>query len=124
MARVMEAKLRSLGKFRHSGIEVPRESSAREDAVEIGKRLCCGEERTVQRLQAFRELEQDAQNFRAFLFPELHELVVGLDRFERLDKPGLARSAGAVNNSGNAAATFGAQGDHQAFVAPGDVVFA
>jgi len=51
-------------------------------------------------------------------------LIVGLDRFEGLDKRRLARTARAMNNPLNAAAVFRSHGNHKTIIPQRDVVLA
>jgi hypothetical protein len=67
---------------------------------------------------------QDARNFRGLFLGELHELVIALERFERLDKHGLSRGAGPMHDPRDATAVRGAHGDHVTVVAQRDVVLA
>jgi len=61
-------------------------------------------------------------DFGLFLFKESDELVVLLDGFEGLDEDGLAGRAGAVDDAGDAAFEFGADGDDKTVAADGDDV--
>ena len=45
------------------------------------------------------QLLENARDFRRFFFAELHEAIVELDRFERLDENRLARGARGMNDA-------------------------
>src|ERR1700688_1047610 len=111
------------GEFRPGGVKIAREAPSREDAIELRNRLRGGEQRPANIPQALRQLAKDAQDLRGLIFRELHQLVVALDSFQRLEKNGLSRPAGAVHDSRNTATIFRAHWDHEAVVAQGDVVF-
>ena len=70
------------------------------------------------------EVGQDAGDFGQLFFAQLHQAVVEVDRFQRLDEHGLARAARSVDDAGNGAALGSADRNHESFVAQGDVVFA
>ena len=61
-------------------------------------------ERAAIGAQAIREFRQNARNFNGLIFAKLHEAIIQVDRFERLDENGLARGARSVNHAGNALA--------------------
>ncbi len=62
-------------------------------------------------------------DFGLFFFEEADEFVVLLDGFERLDVDGLARRTGAVDNAGDAALEFAANGNDEPVATDGDEVF-
>ena len=69
------------------------------------------------------EGDEDAMDLGLLFFDEADEFVVLLDGFERLDVDGLAGGAGAVDDAGDAALEFAADGNDEAVAANGDEVF-
>ncbi len=124
MARGFQTQLTRFREFGHGGVEVLCEAGAGEDAVECGDGVGGSDQRLAEEPQAFRQLAEDADDFGGFVFGKLNQLIVGLDRFERLEEYGLAGGAGAVHYAGNGTAMLGAHRNHEAVVAEGDVVFA
>ena len=74
--------------------------------------------------QPLGQLFEDARDFGCFVFGELHELVVELNRFERLDENRLAGRARGVHDALHLPPLRRAHGDDEAVVAQRDVVFA
>ena len=69
------------------------------------------------------ERDEDAMDFGLLVFDEADEFVVLLDGFEGLDVDGLAGGTGAVNDAGDTALEFAADGNDEAVAANGDEVF-
>ena len=63
------------------------------------RRLRAGRDRRA----AFREFRENARDFGGFIFAKLHEAIIQVDGFERLDENSLARGARSVNHAGNPA---------------------
>src|SRR5262249_18516341 len=120
----LEAQIGTFGELWYGCIEVTREASSGEDAVEIGNSSRGSEERFAQRLQPLSEFAQNTQDFGGFIFGQLHELVVGFDGLERFEKNGLPRAACAMHNAGHTAAVLGTYRDHEPIVAQSDIVLA
>ncbi len=72
----------------------------------------------------FGQLSEDARDFRGFILGELHEPVVELDGFKRLDENRLARGAGGVHDALHLPPFGRAHRNDEAIVAQRDVVFA
>src|SRR6266702_3564826 len=64
--------------------------------------------------------KEDALDFALLFFEEADEFVVLLDGFERLDKDGLARGTGSVNDTLDAALLLGFDGDDETVATDGD----
>ena len=124
MAREFQTQLTRFREFGHGGVEILCEAGAGEDTVECGDGVGGGYQRLAEEPQAFRQLAENADDLGGFVFGKLHELVVGLDGFKRLEEYGLAGGAGAVHHAGDGAAMLGAHRNHETVVAEGDVVFA
>ncbi len=113
------------GEFRHHAIEFPRESRARENRIEMRDRSRpppqaaprSARSRSVSsaRMRAISAASSSAQ---------LHQPVIEIDRFERLDENGLPRGARAVHHAGHRAPVRRAHRNHEAVVAQRDVVLA
>ena len=69
------------------------------------------------------ERDEDAVNFGLLFFDEADQFVVLLDGFERLNVDGLTGGTGAVDDAGDAALEFAADGNDEAVAADGDEVF-
>src|SRR5262249_45726140 len=123
-ARILKAKFRRVGEFGKAGVEIAGEAAAGEEAVEFSDGCGSGFEGTADGAKAIGEFFENAEDFGGFVFGKLNELVVALDGFEGFHEDGLAGAAGAVNDTLNIAAMFGANGDDEAIVAKGDVIFA
>ena len=102
-----------------SRANLPRAKILSNSAIVCARRL----QGTAHPLQSLGKLLQDAENLRGLVFGKLHQLVVGLHRFKRLDENGLPRSAGAVNDALHRATMFRPHRNHEAVVAQRHVVF-
>ena len=69
------------------------------------------------------ERDKDAMDFSLLLFDEANEFVVLLDGFEGLDVDRLPGRAGTVDDTGDAAFEFAANGDDESVTPDGDEVF-
>jgi len=111
MARVeeLEVRLRPLDDLRRVGVHVHREEGHRLDGVELAEDR--GHEGEVVRpvSRARRQLLQDPQHLVALLVLQLHDVVVQLDRGERLHEEARAGARGAVDDPGQLALVLGLQ---------------
>src|SRR5512133_161676 len=97
MPRVLEVE--ALAEARHNAVELAGESALREDQLELRH----GDQRLPDRIaeaaQAIGHLAQNAVDLAPFLFGEADQLVIQVDRFERLDEQRVAAGAGPVDDA-------------------------
>ena len=105
-------------------IEFARKTRTRERGIEFGNRLDRKTQRPEICAQALGQLGKDSRNFRGLVLGKLHEPVVVLDGFKRLDENGLPRRAGGVHDALHLAPLGRAHRDDEAVVAQRDVIFA
>ena len=83
-------------------IEFTRETSARENGIEMSdiarRRLRAGPRSARRRSVSSARMRAISASF---VFGELHETIIQIDGFERLDENGLPRGAGGVNDARN-----------------------
>ena len=111
-------------KLRQRAIEFARETRARECGIEFGNGLNRKAQRPEICAQALGQFVEDARNFRRFVLGKLHEPVVVLDGFKRLDENGLAGRAGGVHDALHLSPLGRAHRNDEAVVAQRDVIFA
>ena len=80
-------------------VEFAREAGARENRIEIRRWLRRRARAGRDRRAAGGQLVEDARDFGGFFFAKLHQAIIQLDGFERLDENGLARGAGGVHHA-------------------------
>ena len=73
--------------------------------------------------QPRRHVEQDAMNLRLLLIQQPNQVVVLLDRLQRLNEYGLAAGRGAVCDSLHATALLHLHRNHEALATDGDQLF-
>src|SRR6185312_8953258 len=105
---------------RRNAVVGSRKASAGQQTVNQRKHASPGDEALRVRPHLAREGDEDAMDFRLFLFDEAHQLVVLLDGFKRLDVNRLSRRTGAVNHAGDAALELAAHRNDEALAADGD----
>ena len=81
-------------------------------------------QRTAIRAQPFRKLRQNPRNLHHLFFGKLHQPVVQVNRFQRLDEHRLPRRARAVHHARYAAPVRRPHRNHKTIVAQSDVIFA
>ena len=111
-------------KLGERAIEFSRETGARECGVKFGNRLNRKAQRPEICAQALGELGEDSRNFRGLVLGKLHESVVVLDGFKRLDENRLPGRAGGVHDALHVSPLGRAHRDDEAVVAQRDVIFA
>src|SRR5204863_6936495 len=104
--------------------KIASEPRSGKNAVQAGNCVRGGKKKRPNKLQSFSETPEDVENFRCFIFGELHELVVGFQRFQWLEEHSLSRAARAVHDTGHAAAVFGPDGNDKSIVTQGNVILA
>src|SRR5579864_429229 len=112
--------LLAAAQFDFDAVVVFGESGFGELQFELGQNFDGGEDWLGLRADLLGHFDEDAMNLREFLFQEAHELVVLLDRLQRLDENCLAAGAGAVNYALHAALLLHFDRDDEAFAADGN----
>src|SRR6185436_9628989 len=110
--------------LRHGGVEIASKTRSGKNTVKAGDGVGRSEKKRAHNLQSFRKTPKDVENFRGFIFRQLHELIVGFQRFQRLEEHGLTSTAGAVDDPGYVTTILGAHWDHEAIVTQRDVILA
>ena len=96
------------------------EARARLQDVELGRRLDRPLHVAARAAERVGQREQDAPDLLGLLLLERDDVVVDLDRAERLEKQARAARRRAVHDAGNAAAMLGLDDEHVAAVPLGD----
>ena len=122
VAAVDELQLRSrpfddLGRVR---VHRPRQERHRLHGVELAQHLGHRLDRVGALGDAGRELLQDAHDLAPLRVLHLDDVVVELDRRQRLDEEARAGAGAAVDDAGELALLLGLQQQHVAVVARGD----
>ena len=112
------------GEFGNATVVFARKSSAGKKGVHCRDGRGGVSERASLRHQPRCELFQNTRDLRRFLFPELHQAIVDLDRFQRLDEKRLPRSAGRMDHPLEVPPLRCPNRDHVAFIALGNVIVA
>ncbi len=102
---------------------VPGEAGAGDERIDESKNFGAFYEGCGVAADLAGEGDEDAVDFCLFFFDEADELVVLLDGFERFDVDSLPGGTDPVNDTGDAALEFAADGDDEAVAADGDEVF-
>ena len=87
------------GKCWHRAIELARETTTRENRIQVSKSRRSGFEGSALQAHPFRQLLQNSVDFRKLIFAELNQTIIQIDGFERFNENCLSRCARAVDHS-------------------------
>ena len=124
MTRGVEAQPRAIDKHRHGALEFACKACARKQRIHQRNRLRSRRQRRVLAAQARSQLVEYAHDFRGLVFGELHQVIVAVQGFQRLNEHRLTRRACAVNDARHVAALRRTHRYHKPVVAQRDVVLA
>src|SRR5690348_52289 len=104
-------------------IEFDRESRFGEDQVERSHDRGCGSNCVTIQAKTAGQLAQNPEDFARFFFLKPDQLVIEIDRIQRLDEKRLARRARAVDYARQFAALPGDDGHDETLVADRHILF-